>query len=418
MKNLMRAGVIGLASIMIITGCTTKDPGTASPTTPTVTPSETSQPWVATKNTTRVNTSDPAEAAVLVSQMLWTSTTEQNRPGAVILVNPEEWQVAAVSADLIHFPNNGPLLFTGKDSIPELTLNEIKRLNPTGAAENQGIQVILVGDLDKAVEEQVQSLGFKTDHLQATSPAEYGKLIDEYYAKAAGEMPLSVVVGSQDQPEFTLPAVNWISHMAEPLLYVSKDEVPQETIDALTARNGQANIYLLGPESVVSPAVEEQLKQYGKVTRIAGKDAYDNAIAFAKFKDPQTQFGWGIDKPGHNLSFIPAGSTGLALAAAPFSHLGKHAPMLWTDKDQMPPSVMSYVMSIQPKYELSPADGPFNHAWLTGSEEQLTKVAQAEIDDMLEIISATGQGHSGHGGHGAPEQPGGHGEHGDHSPKH
>lgn len=410
-KFMKRTGAIAIASMILITGCTTKDPGTSS-SVPTENPSASSQPqasnplpWMATKNTTRVNTSDPAEAAVLVSQMLWTATNEQNRPGAVILVNPAEWQIAAVSADLIHFPNNGPLLFTAKDSIPELTLNEMKRLQPTGAVENQGIQVILVGDLDKSVIEQAQSLGFKTDHIQAANAADYGKVIDAYYAKAAGEVTQSVVIGSMDHPEFTLPAVNWISHMEEPLLYVRKDEVPQATVEALATRNGQAHMYVLGPENVVSRAVEEELKQYGKVTRIAGEDAFDNAIAFAKFKDKDTQFGWGINKPGHNLSFIPAGDLGLALAAAPFSHLGKHAPMLWTDKDQMPPSVMNYVMSIQPKYDLSPAEGPFNHAWLAGAVDQLTKAAQAEIDDMLEIVSGTGQGHGGHGSHG------GHGKH-------
>ncbi|WP_205672137.1 cell wall-binding repeat-containing protein [Ammoniphilus sp. YIM 78166] len=411
-KNLMKAGIIGIASLVIIAGCTSKEPDTAAPTTPTETPNTVSEPasnqtpWVATKNTTRINTNDPTEAAVLVSQTLWTSTNEQNRPGAVILVNPDDWPIAAVSANLVHFPNNGPLLFTGKNEIPEITLNEIKRLNPTGAQENQGIQVILVGEFDNQVQEQLETLGFKTDHLQASSPADYGKVIDTYYAKAANEIPQSVVIGSMDSPEFTLPAVKWISHMSEPLLLVSKDEVPQETVDALQTRNGKANIYLLGPDTVVSSAVEEQLKQYGKVTRISGNDAYENAIAFAQFKDSETQFGWGITKPGHNLSFIPSGSAGLALAAAPFSHLGKHAPMLWTDNDKMPASVMDYVMSIQPKFELTPSDGPFNHAWLTGAIESFTFDAQAEIDDMLEIVSATGEGHGGHGAGGGNQAEG------------
>lgn len=401
-KILKKAGIIGLTSILFISGCspeaTDNEPPKASAESPSTATGEGSPnevPWVVTRNTVRINTNDPFQAAVSVSKTLWASITDQNRPGGIVLLSPEDWQTAAVSTNLVHFPNNGPVLFTNKDKIPEVTINEIKRLNPIGTKENQGIQVIIVGDLEQKVEEQIQSLGFKTDRIRANNPADYAKAIDAYYARAAGSPPQSVVVGSMESPEFTLPAVNWISHMPEPLLYVTKDEIPQETVDALKTRNGKANIYLIGPQSAVSSGVAQQLSQYGKVTRISGENPYENAIAFAKYKDNTTQFGWGITTPGHNVSFIPNGSTMLAIAAAPFSHLGKHAPLLWTDQNKMPEAVMTYLMSIQPKYQTSPAEGPYNHAWLTGTEEEISKAAQAEIDDMLEIISATGQGHGG-----------------------
>lgn len=85
------------------------------------------QPWIATKNTTRINTSDPTEAAVIVSQTLWTAQTKNNRPSSVVLTDVSNWQIAAVSADLIHHPNNGPILFTTKEGVPEATLAELKR---------------------------------------------------------------------------------------------------------------------------------------------------------------------------------------------------------------------------------------------------------------------------------------------------
>lgn len=390
--------MMGLAFMIVIAGCSPQ----SSDEEPTKEPSgeaagsieeSLNTPWLATKNTTRVNTSDSFKAAALVSSTLWPATSDDNRPGGVVLVNPDDWQTALVSTDLIHFPNNGPVLFTNKDQIPDVTMNELERLKPTGAEVNQGMQVILVGDLDQKVEDQVKSKGYKTDRIKASNPADYAKAIDAYYAKVSDSIPQSVVVGSMDSPEYTVPAANWISHMPEPLLYVKKDEIPQETMDALQTREGKANIYLIGPEAVVSTTVEQQLGEYGKVTRISGEDPYENAIAFAKFKDKTTQFGWGITTPGHNASFIPSESTELAIAAAPFSHAGKHAPLLWTDKDKMPDSVMSYLMSIQPKYKLSPSEGPYNHAWLTGDEKALTPAAQGEIDSILEIVSETGGGH-------------------------
>ncbi|XID93789.1 cell wall-binding repeat-containing protein [Paenibacillaceae bacterium WGS1546] len=408
MKTGWKVGLVSVATAVALTGCFNKSNTTAphdmnnmgqrqtgaaqNPTNPA------SMPWIASKNTTRINTSDPVEAAVLVSKTLWMATSDANRPGGVILANPKDWQIALVSADLIHHPNNGPVLFVNKDGVPDVTLNELKRLKPMGVDMNNGTQVILVGDLDPKVEEQVKALGYKTDKIAGGNPAAVAKAVDAYYTAVAKENPPSVIVGSMDSEEYTMPAVNWIAHMPEPLLYVKKDEVPQETIDALKTRGGKANIYILGPESVVSTKVQEQLGQYGKVVRISGNDPYSNAVAFAKYKDSATGFGWGISTPGHNFSFVNKNSAALALAAAPFSHLGKHAPLLWTDKDKLPDTVMSYVMSVEPKYKKEPTEGPYNHAWLTGSEDVLSAAAQGEIDSMLEIVSESGAGHGGHGG--------------------
>ena len=73
--------------------------------------------------------------------------------------------------------------------------------------------------------------------------------------------------------------------MPEPLLYTEKNKVPEATIEALKMRKDKANIYVLGPEKIVSKEVEKELSKYGKVTRISGETPTENSIAFAKFKD-------------------------------------------------------------------------------------------------------------------------------------
>lgn len=404
MKKSMHIGVTVLAAAITLAACTNSgnynvaksEDSAYQPSLATVSEAVNPVPWIASKNTTRINTDDPIEAAVLVSRTLWMATNEDNRPGSIILTSADHWQNTVVSADLIHHPSNGPILFVQQDGIPEATAKELKRLNPKGVESNGGVQVILVGDLDPKVEEQVKELGLKTDKVVADHPAALAKAIDAYYVKVAGETPSSVIIGSMDREAYTMPAVNWIAHMPEPLLYVKKDEIPQETKEALQTRGGKANIYVLGPESVISSQVEKELKQFGKTVRISGEDPYSNAIAFAKYKDPETGFGWGITTPGHNFSFVSSHSQALAIAAAPFSHLGKHAPLLWTDKDSMPESVMSYVMSVQPKFEKSPTEGPYNHAWITGTASMISEGAQGEIDSMLEIVAKSSGGHGGH----------------------
>ncbi|MBN2981762.1 cell wall-binding repeat-containing protein [Cohnella algarum] len=402
-NNIIASTFVGLLAVTLI-GCASQDNGSPAASPPPATTqsnqSETGNPafnplpWMATKNTTRINTSDPVEAAVFISRTLWPATSESNRPGGVILVAGDSWQNALVSADLIHHPINGPILFVDENGIPDLTREEMMRLKPTGLMSNKDIQVIVAGPVNDRVMDDLNSLGLKADRIEGNTPAALAQAIDDYYAKAAGNnLPPSVIVGSLDSPEYTVPAVNWIAHMPEPLLFVNKDAVPDETTAALKKRNGKANIYIIGPESVVSAKVEKELSSYGKVVRIAGNDPYLNAIAFAKYKDTSNDFGWGITTPGHNFSFVEGKSFMLAIAAAPFSHLGKHAPLLWTDQNQMPESVMTYLMSVQPKYKKSPTEGPYNHVWLTGEEDLLSAQAQGEIDGMLEIVSATGEGH-------------------------
>ncbi|AOZ92418.1 ArsR family transcriptional regulator [Paenibacillus crassostreae] len=396
MKKIIKVGMVALTMILVLSACTKQvnnvESNTANQQASDAT-SQVSTPWIASKNTTRINTDNPQEAAVIISQTLWMATSDDNRPGSIILTDPDNWQNALVSADLIHHPSNGPILFVNKEGIPNVTVNEMKRLQPKGVESNNGVQVILVGDLDQKIEDQAKELGYKVDKVTADNSAALAKAIDAYYAKIAGENPSSVIIGSQDSPEYTLPAINWIAHMPEPLLYVKKDEIPQETMEALQTRGGKASIYILGPETVVSAEVEKGLQQYGKTVRISGNDPYENAIAFAKYKDSTTGFGWGITTPGHNFSFVNVNSPVLAIAAAPFSHLGKHSPLLWSDEDGMPESVMSYMVSVQPKYEMSPTEGPYNHAWLTGSQQSMTPKAQGEIDSMLEIISKSGPDH-------------------------
>ena len=186
--------------------------------------------------------------AVLTSQTIWPATHKENQPGAVILVPASEWQLGIASADLIHHPNNGPILFIEKEKIPEMTLKEIKRLNPIGTKD--GTQIMVMGDVGTSALEQLK--GYKVKQIKETHPAIFAKDVDKEYADITGSYPNSVIIGSSAEEGrlYTTPAVNWISHMPEPLLYTEKNKVPEATIEALKMRKDKANIYVLGPEKL------------------------------------------------------------------------------------------------------------------------------------------------------------------------
>ncbi|TCS94987.1 cell wall-binding repeat-containing protein [Hazenella coriacea] len=347
-----------------------------------------------TKNVTRINQDDPIRVAVETSQTIWPATSDGNRPGTVLLGIGAEWKVNLPAVTLVHHPNNGPLLYAEKNQIPEATLQEIKRLNPTGSKMNKGIQVILIGDFANTVRQQLENQGLKVDQIKGTEPASMAKEIDAYYAKASGgKFPDGVVIGSMDSSDYTLPVANWIAHMPEPLLYVSKDTIPEATIDALKQRQNKANIYLLGPEKVVSKKVEQKLQFYGKVTRISGESPEENAIAFAKYKDLETGFGWGVTQPGHGLTFNRTDRVDQAIVSAPFAHLGKHTPMVLLQGTELSTPLHEYLMSLQPKFKKEPTEGPYNHAYVIGTEKSIPFSTQGMIDEMLEITSVSGKGH-------------------------
>ncbi|WP_002204451.1 hypothetical protein [Bacillus cereus] len=346
------------------------------------------------KNVTRLNTNDPLKMAVLTSQTIWPATHKENQPGAVILVPVSEWQLGIASADLIHHPNNGPILFIEKEVVPEMTLKEIKRLNPLGTKD--GTQIMVMGDVGASSLEQLKE--YKVKQIKETDPAKFAKDVDKEYADITGSYPDSVIVGSPEEEGrlYTTPAVNWISHMPEPLLYVEKETVPEATIEALKVRKNKANIYVLGPEKIISKEVEKELNKYGKVTRISGENPTENSVAFAKFKDKKTKFGWGFTKPGHGLSFVSSKTPDLAIAGAPFSHMGKHAPVVLLEEGKASQQVYDFLATIQPKFKDDPTLGPYNHGFLLGSTSDISFETQGILDERLEIVQESGQGHGGH----------------------
>ncbi|CEH30469.1 hypothetical protein AM501_30565 [Aneurinibacillus migulanus] len=349
----------------------------------------------ATKNTTRIEGTNAEEIALSTSRMIWPATPNGTKPNVVLLAPHDNWQTQLVGLDLVHHPSDGPLLVTDKGKIADPVLSEIKRLHPKGAED--GTQVITIG-MNAGVVKQVTDAGFKVKEIKGDTPEKVAAVIDEYYASVSGELPQSVVVSTSEQAEFAAPAGSWISHMPEPLLYVTKDSIPADTDTALKKRKGKANIYLLGPEGVISKKVESDLRKHGTVVRISGKDPMENAIAFAKYKDAKTGFGWGITKPGHGLVLASTEQVGQSLPALPFAHRGKHAPLLLTDKEKAPEALLGYLKELKPLFKNEPTEGPYNHMFIVGNSEWVSNEQQGDLDHLIEIEAANGMGHGDHGG--------------------
>jgi hypothetical protein len=376
-------------------------------------------PTIGTKTTQRLYGADPFQEAVSVTQHIWPAAVPLNaptendndpdRPWGLTLLTPDDPLTAITAVPLLHFPDDAPILYVNNNGIPKVTLNEIKRLGDTGISRFNNVDVFLVGAAaNSGVENELKAIGVKYVTVTASNVPELANQVDKLYGSIenpdTGVPNMSngmenVMVGSMDGTDYQylLPATHWVAHMASGLLWVNKNAVPQPTIDALKRRNGQARIYLFGGPNQISGAVAKQLAAYGTIIRVTNDDIVafnadptdtpvDTAIAFAKMWDPAGMVGWKITGPGHGFTLVNINDWQGAVASAPLSHLGFHAPLLFTDSaGKLPAQLEGYFQSVAPTYLTTPADGPYNMTYVIGSWNQINWPQQARVDYVSEM---------------------------------
>jgi len=375
-------------------------------------------PEYATKTTTRIYGSNPFEEAVSVAQHIWTSALPENVPAnaannadrtrAVTLVTPDDPLTDITATPLIHFPDAAPILYVTNKGIPAITLNELKRLGPVGIDRFNHVGAFLVGAAaNPGVESQLKAIGVKYYVVTAGDIPQLADTVDKLYGSISnpdfgvGTMPgmEDVVIGSMDGKDwqYVLPATHWVAHMPTGLLWVQRDSIPSPTIDALKRRAGKARIYLFGGPDQISAKVASQLYQYGEVIRVSNDDpvAFNapppdspeaTAIAFAKMWDPAGMFGWKMTGPGHGFTLVNINDWQGAIASAPLSHLGFHAPLLLSSNaTSLPSDLDSYFTMVSPSFLNTPADGPYNMTYVLGSWDQVSWDEQVRVDTLSEM---------------------------------
>jgi hypothetical protein len=376
-------------------------------------------PTYGTKTTQRLYGANPFQEAVSVTQHVWPAALPENapnennndpdRPWGITLLTPDDPRTAITAVPLLHFPDDAPILYVTRHGIPKVTANEIKRLGDTGMSRFHNVDAFVVGAAaNPGVERQLKAMGLKYTTVTAPNVPALANTVDRLYGKIENPdtgVPnmdngaLNVMVGSMQSYRYLLPATHWVAHMASGLLWVNANSIPQATIAALKRRKGQARIYLFGGPQQISGAVANRLSNYGMVMRVTNDDivafnappkdtAVDTSIAFAKMWDPDGMVGWKITGPGHGFTLVNANDWQGAVASAPLSHLGFHAPLLMTENaGRLAPQLDAYYKSVAPTYLTSPADGPYNMSYVIGSWKQITWPVQAHIDYISEMAN-------------------------------
>ncbi|HET7574027.1 MAG TPA: cell wall-binding repeat-containing protein [Solirubrobacterales bacterium] len=340
-------------------------------------------PAFATSNTTRVGGADPASNAAGVALAVFPSTTPQQRPAAVTLVDERDWAAAIAAAVLAGPPVRAPILFSGPGDLPDVTAEALERLQPQGGPETAGAAYFAIGDVTRP---DVKASAARVDSGDpASTAAQIATLRDQLFGGPAD----AVVIAPSSRPDIAMPAAAWAARSGDPVLYSDPAKLPQPTAAALK-RNPKAKVYVLGPAAAISSDVIGEISKIDKrVERVAGDDAVSNALAFARFSDGG--FGWDINDPGHGFVLARSDSPLDAAAAAPLSASGTWGPLLLTDDAAtLPAELRSYFLDLKPGYTDDPTRAFYNHVWVIGDQEAIDVNQQAEVNELAELTKIGG----------------------------
>ncbi len=336
-------------------------------------------PAFATKNTTRVAGPDPATDAAGVALAVFPSTGGVKRPIAASLVEDDDWPAGLAATSLVAEPIRAPILVTGSNEVPDVTVDALEALAPTGSAKTDGKQIFTIGSA-------TAPRGLLSQPVSGSNPAEVAAEVDRLRQKLTGARPRHILLASSEQPAFAMPAAAWAARSGDPVLFLEKRAAPKPTLDALR-RHKDVPTYVLGPPSVISDKVLGAVRKVApSVERIdANEDPVENAIAFARYASGS--FGWDINDPGHGFVIANASRPLDAAAAAPLSASGSWGPLLITeDAAHLTAALRGYLLDVKPGYLGDPTRAVFNHVWVIGDQGAVSVGFQSEVDDLVELV--------------------------------
>ncbi|HEY7453054.1 MAG TPA: cell wall-binding repeat-containing protein [Thermoleophilaceae bacterium] len=338
-------------------------------------------PSTATRNTIRVGGSDATSDAAGVAGALYPATGDSDRPTAIALVDKDDWATAVAASVLVGRPIGAPILLSDGRDLPAVSEDVLERLKPKGSDLSKDAQVIRVGP------DVARPDGFKTAVIEGDDPFERAAAIDRFFSAARARPSNDVVLYSADDAEFAMPAAAWAARSGDAVLPIRRDAVPAPILKTLREHE-RPNVFVLGPESVISKKVLDQLKKQKlarSVNRIEGPNPVENAIAFARYE--KGDFGWGVVVPGYNFTLASTKRPADAAAAAALATRGVFAPLLLSDDAAtMPPKLEEYFLSVQPGYEDDPGQAVYNRAWILGDDKAISIDQQAQLDQLTELI--------------------------------
>jgi hypothetical protein len=284
-----------------------------------------------------------------------------------------------VGASLAADPVNAALLPIKRDYLPTATVDLVGRLKPAGFKRAHGLQAIVLGRAGTDVFTDLTDAGLKISQLKARTGAQLAADTVPYRAGFAGKTTSSILVVSDSERGYALPAAAWSAFSGDTIAFAGRDTVPKATRHILTQRVKlrleKPTIYVLGPPSVISSKAIAKLRAYGTVKRIGGRTPAEASVALARYRDPKTGFGWGMKRAPGSVSIVDEQAWGDVAGALAFAARGPRAPVLLLERPDLLPAPVEHYLN-----QLRDAE---SRAFAFGDERAIATRLLSRVDGIL-----------------------------------
>ncbi len=173
---------------------------------------------------------------------------------------------------------DGPILFTGGDSLDPGVETELDRVLPTGATV-----YVLGGEaaLSTAVEDRVRAMGLVPVRLAGENRVETSVAVADEAVRLAGADPAEVILARHDDWADAVTAGAWAADTGTPLL-LTPTGVLHPAVDAWLAAHPGTDPVVIGGEAAIS----EVVRTAAGAARIAGENRFETAAAIVDRRWP------------------------------------------------------------------------------------------------------------------------------------
>ncbi|MGO0882148.1 cell wall-binding repeat-containing protein [Clostridioides difficile] len=206
--------------------------------------------------------SDRFETAVKISQSGWTKSD------TVVIVNGEDKSmVDGLTATPLASVKNSPILLSSNDKLPQKTVEELKRLNPS--------KVIVIGgnnSMPNSVVEAIKGVSSKISVQRIGGDTRYQTSINIAKEIDKTNNVSKLYIGAGNGEADSLSIASLAGKEKTPIVLTQKDGVDNET-EQFIKSNKVSNVYFIGGVEKISNKAIEQ------VGKIANKDMSKNRVA-------------------------------------------------------------------------------------------------------------------------------------------
>lgn len=214
-------------------------------------------------NNIRLGGADRFETSVAISKTGWT-----NGSTYAVLATGNDYPDALSAAPLAK-KYNAPILLTDTNAIPQVTLDEIKRLNTSYVFICGG-----TGAVSQEIENQLNSMGIKTERLKGTDRYGTSVAIANKLGAVSGEL---MVANGYDWSD-ALSASSIAAKMGIPIILTDKDVLP-DSLNSFIGNTSFSKTYVLGDTDLISNTIQNKLPNS---ERIVGSNKYERNINIIK----------------------------------------------------------------------------------------------------------------------------------------